>query len=78
MSEWNTSIGEFRLTLARNIALRVKLLEYQHIVFALLAHVVETLLGIVLQVQCRTCIMSSNMVRLDQIGLFDSSSITDR
>ena len=46
----------------------VKVLEYQSVIPALLAHEVELLAIVVFDIHCRACIVSTDVVGLNKVG----------
>jgi hypothetical protein len=63
--------------LRRDPPVRVEVLEHQHILIRLVAHIVELLLRIVLQIHGRAHVLPANVVRFDQIGARDCAAGAD-
>jgi hypothetical protein len=65
------------LTLRRDPPVRVEVLEHQHILVRLVAHIVELLLRVVLQIHGRAHVLSANVVRFDEISVRDCAARAD-
>jgi hypothetical protein len=63
--------------LRRDPPVRVEVLEHQHIIVRLVAHIVELLLRIVLQIHGRAHVLPANVVRFDEIGARDCAAGAD-
>lgn len=64
-----------RLTFGFDLRFRIKVLKNQHFVLALFAHIVELLVGIPHQIQCRPTVLPSHMIRLHQVARVHSLSV---
>lgn len=57
---------------------RVKILEQQHVVFGLLAHIVEPLVRVVLEVHGGAGVMPLDMIGFHEVRCIDGTAVADR
>jgi len=65
------------LTNSFDVSARIKILENQNIVSALLAHVIETLSGVVHEIHHRTRVMSSDVIGFHEVLVIHGAAVAN-
>jgi len=64
-------------TLRWHRPIRIKILEHEHILLRLVAHVVESLVRVILQIHGGAHVVAADVVCFDEVGVRDGAAVAD-